>query len=296
MFRVSYFAILMLAAYCSSAIAGNFAQEFQKAYALRLAGKPAEAEKAFTALLELKVRRSPQTTDTVISELALCALSQKNTGKADEYINRIKDPAIKKSCRVVILSSQRKNKEIVELLKNEDISTWHERLIFNAALYRGRAYLTLKNYKEAEADFKLATQYILDRSSLASAYLSLGILYRDGMQDGEKALKAYEKAVNLKGKIGSHSSAVTAYANLLTAKGEGKKAITVLDKIAADKITHPSIKYKIYNCYGDIYARMNDKKNAASYYTKASEVENISEALKKAAAEKISSLSISTDK
>ncbi|MHC4874412.1 MAG: tetratricopeptide repeat protein [Planctomycetota bacterium] len=290
MFRVSCFAIITAVAYCSSAIAGNFAQEFQKAYTMRLTGKPAEAEKAFLALHKIKIKKSPQTIDTVNSEIALCLLAQKNIEKAQEYVNKIKDPAINKSCQIKILYSQRNNKGIVELLQNEDISKWHEKLIFDAALSRGRAHLTLKNYQEAEKDFMLAAAYTLNKSTLSAVYLSLGILYRDGLQDAEKALAAYERAVTLKGKIGSHSSAVAAYAMLLAAKGDGKKAIAELEKMEVDKISHSSVKYKIYSCYGDVYTLMKNKEKAVKYFTKASEVKEISESQKKAALKKISSL------
>ncbi|MHC4874311.1 MAG: tetratricopeptide repeat protein [Planctomycetota bacterium] len=288
-----YLTVLVAFALHSTAFAGNFAQEFQKADKLMAQRKFAEAEKSFNELLGSKERRVRR--DPVYYELAACALNLKDVEKAESYASNIKDKTLKKSFYLRLLTEQRNNSKIAELYKNEDISIWPENLIYDAAVNRSRAFTALENYKAAEKDLLLALQYTIVNNQKCMAYLSLGSLYENYIKDYDKALAAYENGINSNGKLGNLAGNITAFARLATAKGDTEKALSAMQKMDVEKVNHAHWQEKLLSCYGDIYAKANDSKNALKYYERALAVEGISESAAKVIKDKIAELTTTSE-
>lgn len=274
---------------------GNFAQDFQAAEKLLIQGKYAEAEKAFGDFLlkhskDVTIRLRPVATDEVYSAQALCALLQGNIDKANEYCGKIKDQYIKKSCVMELLSRQRKYTEMFEILKDEDFSKWPERLVYYAAMNRGRVLLNKDNAAAAEKDYLLALSSTIYYREKASAYSALGNLYERNLNDIEKAEEMYKKAIEQNGTLGTHSDCVISYSNLLMKKGNFDEAIAMMESLNVEKITSPDWQARIYVAYGDLYLKNNDKAKAAEYYGKAGAVTGLSEYMKKEAGAKSAAL------
>ena len=211
--------------------AGNFAQDYQKAAALSREGKHAEAEKSF---LELEARRAGHKSirqrlkDEAYGGGASCAARRKEYGRAMELAGKISNGPLRKFRQMEILRAQRKGREILELLRNENLASWPDRLIYRAALRRGQAYARSGDFKSAERDYLLARKATMDVNESASVLVLLGNLYRDDLKDKEKALACFAEVIKLPAKARIRSAGALGYGRLMAERGEGAKALATL--------------------------------------------------------------------
>jgi len=272
------------------ALGGNFAQDFQSARKLHSSGKAAEAEGAFVALAEQKV--SNRATDESLAQAAACALAQKKYDKAMEYAGKIADAPLSKFCRISILRNQRRWDEILALCKGEDIETWPDALIYDALLWRGRAYAVKQDGPNAEKDFIGAVRHTVLADNKAFAYQFLGDLYRDVRKDEQKALDAYGEAVKLGDAIPVRrlAAAAIARARLLAAHGKGAEALAELGRLKADQMKDPYWRCAIQMCHAEILEGMGRTADALARYKTVVSYDNAPDTFLGAAKKKIEAI------
>jgi len=266
-------------AYGSSA--GNFPSNFQEAVRLyHTQGKAADAEAAFLELAARKVRHS-RGTDAALEMASLCALRRQDFEEAEQRADRIQEESLRILCRMRIWEAQRRWADIVDGLGKQDIETWPDRLIYDAAMCRGKAYAIQRN-AAAERDFQLALAYTIDARELAFANLALGNFYRDQAQDEDKAFEAYRKVVESPVRGAPKYESVIAYAMLLAARNQGREALEQLDELKVETIPHPDWRCRIHQAYGDLHAALNRPADAMAAYRKAITVPGASDYLVRA--------------
>ena len=284
------FLIAAMALTCAGALsAASFPTDFQKAVRLyRTPGKAAEAEAAFLELAARKVRHS-QATDAAMEKASLCALRRKDFEEAEKRAGRIREESLQTLCRMRIWEAQRRRADIVRVLGEQNIKTWPDRLIYDAAMCRGKAY-SIQGNAAAEKDFLLARTCTFDTRELAFANLALGRFYQGHARDEDKALAAYREVAGSSVRGSVKYEGVIAYAVLLAARGKGREALEQLDELSVETIPHPDWRCRIHRAYGDVYAALNRPADALASYRKAIAVPDASEYLVRAIREKIATL------
>jgi tetratricopeptide (TPR) repeat protein len=272
------------------ALGGNFAQDFQSARKLYYSGKAAEAEEAFVALAEQKV--SQRATDESLAQAAACALAQKKYDRAVQYAGKIADPPLNKFCRINIFRHRSQWDEILALCKGEDIETWPDALIYDALLWRGRAYAVKQDCPNAEKDFISAVRHTVLADNKAFAYQFLGDLYRDISKDEQKALDAYGEAVKLGGSIPVRrlAAAAIARARLLAAHGKGAEALAEMDRLKADQMKDPYWRCAIQMCHAEILEGLGRTADALARYKIVVSYDNAPDVFLGAAKKKIEAI------
>lgn len=269
--------------------AGNFPTDFQEALRLaRTPGKEAEAEAAFLKLAERKTRRT-QGTDAALERASQCALQRQDFEAAEKHAARAKEPSLRMLCRMRISQAQRRWDDILDAVGNQDLATWPDRLVYDAAMCRGRAY-ALECAAAAEKDFLLARESTYDTRELAFANLELGNFYRDCLKDEDKARAAYKEVAGSSVTGAAKYDGAIAYAVLLAKQGDDKEAVAQLDKLPLGTITSPYWRCRIHQAYGDVYSALNRTDAAVAAYRKALAVPDAPEYLARAIREKIAAL------
>lgn len=270
--------------------AGPFPLDFQEAKRLyQTSGKAAEAEAAFLALAARDVR-DPSGPDAALEMASLCAVQRKDFAAAEARAGRIREGALRTLCRMRIREAQRQWTGLVGLAGAETFETWPDRLIYAAAMCRGRAHAILGS-TAAEKDFLLARANTIDATELGFANLALGNFYRDGARDEDKALAAYEAVVNAAVYGAVKYEGVIAYAPLLAVRGRGQDALAHLDALKVETIPYPDWRCRIYQAYGAVYAAQHRTADAASAYRSAAATAGASEDLVRAAEKRLRGVS-----
>ena len=275
---------------CAGALfAASFPTDFQKAVCLcRTPGKAAEAEAAFLELAARKVRHS-QATDAALEKASLCALRRRDFEEAEKRAGRIREKSLQTLCRMRIWEAQRRWADIVRVLGEQNIEAWPDRLIYDGAMCRGKAY-AIQGNAAAEKDFLLARDSTFDVRELAFANLALGNFYRDCLKNESKARAAYKKVADSSATGAAKYDCVIAYAILLAKQGNEKEAVAQLDKLPAETVTSPHWRCRIHQAYGDVYSTLNRTGAAVAAYRKAIAVPDASEYLVRAIQKKIAAL------
>jgi len=160
--------LIMALAAAAGAADEIFPVDFQAA--MRMARTPDKAGEAEAAFLELTARkvRHLQGTDAAMEQASVCALKRKDFAEAEKRAGRIQDKSLQTLCRMRIWDAQRRWTNIVEAVGDQDLTTWPDRLIYDAAKCRGRAY-AMQGDTAAEKDFLLALAATFDVNQLAFA-------------------------------------------------------------------------------------------------------------------------------
>jgi tetratricopeptide (TPR) repeat protein len=200
----------------------------------------------------------------------MCALAQKKFDKAMEYAGKIADPPLSKFCRINIFRNQRRWEDILALCKGEDLETWPDALIYDALLWRGKAYAVKQDGPNAEKDFLSAVRHTILADNQAVAYQFLGDLYRDISKDEQKALAAYGEAVKLGDSIPVRrlAAAALARARLLASHGRGAEALAELDRLKGDQIKDPYWRCAVQMGHAEILEGMGRTADALARYKK----------------------------
>jgi len=266
--------------------AGNFPTDFQEALRLgRAPGKEAEAEAAFLELAARKTRRT-QGTDAALEMASLCALRRRDFEAAEKHAARVKEPSLRTLCRMRISQAQRRWNDILDAVGNQDLETWPDRLIYDAAMCRGRAY-ALRGAAAAERDFLLARKSTFDVREQAFANLALGNFYRDCLKNESKARAAYKEVADSSATGAAKYDGVIAYAILLARQGHDKEAVAQLDRLPLGTVTSPHWRCRIHQAYGDVYSALSRADAAVAAYRKAIAVPDASKYLVRAIQKKI---------
>lgn len=275
---------------CGLCSGGPFPSDFQAAMRLlQTPGRHAEAEAAFLELASRDVR-DPSGPDAALEMASLCALQRKDLEAAEARAGQVREAALRTLCRMRIREAGRQWKGLVELAGGEPLETWPDRLVYAAAMCRGKAYTILGN-AAAEQDFLLARANTCDTTEVARANLALGDFYRNGARDEGRAMAAYEAVASAEVYGALRYDGVMAYASLLAARGRGQDALEHLDALEVETIPHADWRCRIHQAYGAVYATQNRNTEAASAYRKAAAVPGASQELVRAAEAKLASVS-----
>ncbi len=286
--RVLFFVLTLTFVMVGSAATTSFPEDFQEAMRLvRTPGKAAEAEALFLELAERPSRR-PQGPDAALEQASWCAAQRKDFEEAGNRADRIRDEPLKRLCWMRIRETQRRWADVVSAADGQDLATWPERLIYDAAMCRGRAYVMLGDVA-AEKDFLLARTFTIDADQLARANLTLGNFYRDQAKDDDQALGAYQ-AVAESSVVGAVKyDGVIGCAKLMAKQGKEKEAVAFLDSLET-KTMAADWRCRIYQSYGDVYAVLKRPDEARAAYQKALAVPNVSAYLVKAIEEQMTNM------
>lgn len=275
---------------CGLCCGGPFPTDFQAAMRLlQTPGGQAEAEAAF---LELAARdvRDPSGPDAALEMASWCAVQRRDLEAAEARAGQVREAALKTLCRMRIREAARQWTGLVELAGGEPIETWPDRLVYAAAMCRGKAYAILGN-AAAERDFLLARASTCDTTELARANLALGDFYRDGARNEDGALAAYEAVARAAVHGAVRYDGVMAYALLLAVRGRGQEALAQLDTLEVETIPYPDWQCRIHQAYGAVHAAQNRNAEAASAYRRAAAVPGASRELVLAAEAKAAGVS-----
>ncbi|UII77249.1 tetratricopeptide repeat protein [Flagellimonas sp. HMM57] len=141
------------------------------------------------ALTQLKVLRG--STSQLIANDAM----QLSLLISDNSLEDSTQTALKKYARADLLAYQNKNKEAIEAL--EDILQNHkgEKIEDEALLRQGQLLETQKSYETAEFNYKKIVEFYADGILADDAHFALGELYRNILDEPEKAKTHYEKII-----------------------------------------------------------------------------------------------------
>jgi tetratricopeptide (TPR) repeat protein len=178
----------------------------------------------------------------------------------------------------------------VEAAGGQDLTTWPDRLVYDAAMCRGQAHAMQGDAASAEKDFLLARKATFDANQLAFANLALGNFYRDQVKDEIKALAAYNAVIESPVVGAAKYDSVIACAVLLAKKGDEKEAIAQLDKLGMENITSADWRCRIQQAYGDVYVALKRPDAALAAYRKALEIPDVSKYMVKAIEERIAGM------
>ena len=272
------------------ALGGKFPQDFQSARKFYHSDKFAEAEAAFVELAGRNV--SKRATDESLAQAATCALAQKKYDKAMEYAGRIGEPALGKLTKVRVLCSQSRWDDVLVLCKADDIETWPDALIFDALLWRGRAWAVKRDSANAEKDFLASVRFTVLPDNKAIAYQAQGDVSHEVAKDDAKALQAYGEVMKLADSVSAHrlARAVMARARILAAQGKGAQSLAELDGLEAEQLKDPYWRCTVQLCHGEILEGMGREADALARYKAALSCDKAPEALRNAAAKKIDAI------
>ncbi|MEM9362390.1 MAG: tetratricopeptide repeat protein [Bacteroidota bacterium] len=141
------------------------------------------------ALTQLKVLRS--STSQLIANDAM----QLSLLISDNSLEDSTQTALKKYARADLLAYQNKTNEAIETL--EDILQNHkgEKIEDEALLKQGELLESLGRHKDAEFNYKKITEFYADGILADDAHFALGELYRNVLNEPEKAKINYEKII-----------------------------------------------------------------------------------------------------
>ena len=141
------------------------------------------------ALTQLKVLRG--STSQLIANDAM----QLSLLISDNSLEDSTQTALKKYARADLLAYQNKNKEAIEAL--EDILQNHkgEKIEDEALLRQGQLLEVQKSYETAEFNYKKIVEFYADGILADDAHFALGELYRNILDEPEKAKTHYEKII-----------------------------------------------------------------------------------------------------
>jgi tetratricopeptide (TPR) repeat protein len=257
--------------------AANFADDYEAALKLKNTGKYAEAQAAFVKLSE--VAPTPQAGDDALVYAVQAASRLQKFDEANAIAVKIKDAPTSKNCRMELMLDNFKSADLVAEFKDEDISTWPEKIAAAGFYKRGCAYLTAGDNVKAAADLEKAVEKGLNPTDKVNASYMLGIAYKNN-KDDEKALSAFavvEKYPTQNGGAAFMASLINA-SIILTKQGKFDDALAKLN-IIDQKQTFDYHKANVIASYGDVYAAKGDKAQASAKYKEAMAVEKAPKSL-----------------
>ncbi len=199
------------------------------------------ADKALTAFLTLAEREdlTPLQRSRTLQHAATCARLLGDHEQATALTARIPLEPIAKTVTMENHLAQRDWEGIVETFAEEDFAAWPFWQVGAGAFARGRAYVSAKKGKEADADLILALETTADSRTRMSILRTLGQSRETVLQDDEAALEIYRQMADTTTNTGSaeYYYGIQGAARILTRKGAFDEALAILDRIPADRIS-----------------------------------------------------------
>jgi tetratricopeptide (TPR) repeat protein len=271
------------------AAGADYFTDRQAAAALLQAGKPAEAMERFLAMASADVgaeRRSDALTQAVH-----CGMAVKQWDRAADLAKQIPLEHPSKLAQMMVLHAHanRRFPELLDRFAGEDLSRWPEHVAAQAWLMRGQAAASEgKHFKLAVTDLTMALRFPMDtRTRAQTLNLLAGVHVRLGQED--EAIALYEQVCAMTDPYRAANAAIS-LANILAARGEHARVVTVIQAIPLDKISPGSIRTGLLPAMGDALAAAGDREGAIARYRQAIAEHGDSGQYKAACEAKISAL------
>ncbi len=242
--------------------------------AMRLvwAGRHEEALAAFTKMAG-DAKSDVQKSDA-LEQAVLCAIAVKKYDEAEELIRQIPLAPVSKTCRMRVLSANRKWQELADTFKDEDIDGWPEDVKGDAFHLRGGAYYSLKDGKNAEADLKRAAEYLYEDNSKGLALNALGDTYQLLLKNDALAIETYRRVYKTAA-LYKQCQAAISIAGIFRRQGKPDEALRELSTIDMAKVTVPYWRAAMLAAFGDALAGQGKKADAIARYNEALQVPDI---------------------
>ena len=251
-------AVLSLAA----AALADYPADRKAAVELMTAGKNEEALAAFLKLAD-SAAGDAQKSDA-LEQAATLAGRMRRYEQGVEIAKKIPLQPVSKSARMQVMLWNGKYEELVAAFKAEDFSAWPEKSAGPAYFCRGRAYITLRDGKAAEADMKKAVETLGEGETSNEARLLLGDIYRDLLQDDALALAAYNENVAKAPKFGwIQMTSVTSASGILARQKKFDEALAVMKDYDPGRM-NGVWKYSFLLAYAEVYAAQGRKAEAVA--------------------------------
>ena len=256
--------VIMLS--CGASVLADYPADRKAALGLVNAGKNQEALAAFTKLAEASALEAQKT--DALEQAALCASRLTKYDEAMDLAKQIPQAQMSKAVQMRLMLENRKHEELVAAFKGEDMSTWPEKAAGLACFCRGRAYMTMRDGKAAEADLKKAVDTLGEGELRDQARLLLGEACRDLLNDDEKALAIFTEGI-------AKSQAtygwicltcITSSSAILVKQKKCDEALAVLGKVDF-KAMVGAWKCNFILAYADVYAAQGKKAEAIANLT-----------------------------
>ena len=249
------------------------------AAALDKAGEVAKARAAFLALAQGELSEFQRA--DALEQAALLSGRLKRFDEAIALARQIPLPHVAKAVEMQLLSTHRERRHLIKRFGKEDLATWPDRLIGNAAHCRGKAHYALKNGEAAERDLKMASEHLLEDNSLGLALIALGDTYRHLLKDKGKALVCYRQAYQRRN-VYKRANAIMSAAAVLREQGKTEAALKELALIPMDQMTLPYWRARALTSWAGALAGAGRKDEAIAKYEEAVALEGITDRTREA--------------
>jgi tetratricopeptide (TPR) repeat protein len=237
------FLIFTLIVSCSAAIFAqdDYKAKYNAAYKLYRSKKYAEAIPAFTKLAEETTYPSNK-----FSCYIHAGYSARNLKKYDEAIafakkaSKVKNPYVYdgKTRIIDFMYNGKKYKEITETITADEILEWPKYYRANVLNLLGLAQYNLKNGEDAEKTFEIMYKNAETDSYKGLALMRSGHNYRHRLKNTEKAVEAYNKAIEVpKASPNYKAEAYDGLAGLLVNQKKYDEAVAEYDKALKLKLS-----------------------------------------------------------
>ncbi|WP_198000791.1 DUF4838 domain-containing protein [Gimesia fumaroli] len=199
-----------------------------------------KTDKALAAFLALSKEKkiTELQKSKALEQAALCARNLKDYEQASEIAEAIPLDSVRKTVQMENLLAQREYEDVLKQFGEENLGQWPFWQRGDAAFARGRAYFSLNNGEQAEADLRTALQFTSDSRRRTSILLTTAINRERNLKDDSAALDAYRKNFEGVGRVGASEQfqSIEGAVRILTRQGKYEAALVALDRANIEKL------------------------------------------------------------
>lgn len=232
---------IVIAAYSTDAAAAappasDYVEVRRAALKLATAGNNQEALAAFETLAGGSA--TPFQKSDALDQASQLALRLKEADRALALAEAIPLPAYSKLARMRVLIATQRSAELVKQFGDDDLATYPDMILGDAAFSRASAWFVVKDGARAERDLLLAADYATEGNLRGEIFLHLGATYRTLLNDDTRAVDAYRRTYATINEF-KRSSASVAVSSILLAQGKIHEARAELERVDERQMTIP---------------------------------------------------------
>lgn len=241
-------------------VVADYQDDHKAAMELVKAGKNEEAMSAFEKMGKSTADEAQK--NDAFEQAAICASNLKKYDQALELAGQIPQVPMAKAVKIRIMFENNKHKELLAAFKEEDMSAWPEKAAGPAYFYRGRAYMTVRDGKAAEADLKKVVSSQSAGKLRDQAFLYLGKTYCEILNDDAQALANFAEVTKSGANYGwINLSCITSSSDILVKQKKYDEALAILAKVDSSKM--PAVwKYNFILAYANVAGAQGKKEEA----------------------------------
>lgn len=276
--RLGMIAVCLLLSPAARVPGADYVSERKAAAELLSAGQPAEALAQFLALAESAA--SPVQKTDALEQAVVCAIQLKQLDRAGELAQQIPLRPYAKAARLQVLEAGREWQALADEFGAEEIAAWPERLLGDAYLRRGGAFVALKQGEPAARDFAAAVGYLTGANSQGFCLNQLGDVYLQLLSDEEQALDAYRRSMEV-GTVYKQCQAAIQIAGILSGRDDPRAALAELERVDLEELTAPYWRGKLLCTQGRVLLRAGRKPEADARLALALEIKDLPDEIRR---------------